>query len=207
MGLIERTGLYGTYWGNTYDSSNVLNMEQMQVNAKYIYRFFTAQGWTLNAIAGMLGNMQSESSINPGRWQSDNVGNGPAYSIVQWDPFTKYTNWAEENGNDASEMDVALSRILYEVANKIQWYATDRYNMSFYEFTQSELSPYELGIAFLLNYERPADQNQPHRGTQAEYWYEYLSGESPIVPSITIKKKTKFKWVIYTNKLRDRRNI
>lgn len=65
MGLELRTGTYGEYWGNTYDSSNALNMEQMKVNATYIWNALGSQGWTLNAVAGILGNMQSESSINP----------------------------------------------------------------------------------------------------------------------------------------------
>lgn len=65
MGLEQRTGIYGTYWGNTYNSSNTLTMEQMKVNASYIARYLQGQGWTINAIAGMLGNMQSESAINP----------------------------------------------------------------------------------------------------------------------------------------------
>lgn len=37
----------------------------MQVNARYIWAYLQAKGWTLNAVAGVLGNMQSESSINP----------------------------------------------------------------------------------------------------------------------------------------------
>ena len=65
MGLEQRTGQYGTYWGNTYNSSNTLTMEQMKVNATYIWNYLREQGWTLNAVAGVLGNMQSESSINP----------------------------------------------------------------------------------------------------------------------------------------------
>lgn len=74
MGLEKRIGEYGEYWGNTFDSSNTLTLEQMQLNATYIYNALINDGWTLNAIAGMLGNMQSESAINPGRWQSDRVG-------------------------------------------------------------------------------------------------------------------------------------
>lgn len=73
MGLEQRTGSFGTYWGNTYNSSNTLTMTQMEVNATYIWGYLNNQGWTLNAVAGMLGNMQSESAINPGRWQSDIV--------------------------------------------------------------------------------------------------------------------------------------
>lgn len=65
MGLLIRTGTYGTYWGNTYDSSNTLTMTQMQINATYIWSALYQAGWTLNAVAGILGNMQSESAINP----------------------------------------------------------------------------------------------------------------------------------------------
>ena len=54
MGLEQRTGTYGTYWGNTYNSSNTLNMSQMEINATYIWSALSYQGWTLNAVAGML---------------------------------------------------------------------------------------------------------------------------------------------------------
>lgn len=211
MALIQRQGLYGTYWGNTYDSSNTMTMEQMKVNAKYIYSFLLSQGWTKNAICGMLGNMQSESAINPGRWQSDRVGgdsDGHGYSLVQWTPYTKYTNWCSENGYvDPSEMDVALARILYEVENNLQWIATSTYNFSFEEFIKSEESPNYLAMAFITNYERPLEPNQPSRGTQAEYWYEFLTGESPLDPIIKMKKKKKFPWAVMTNNIRKRRNI
>lgn len=65
MGLELRTGTYGNYWGNTFDSSTSLNLEKMQINATYIWTALGAEGWTLNAVAGILGNMQSESTINP----------------------------------------------------------------------------------------------------------------------------------------------
>ena len=65
MALIERQGDFGTYWGNTYDSSNACNTEQMKKNAEYLWASLSNQGWTLNAVSAILGNMQSESSINP----------------------------------------------------------------------------------------------------------------------------------------------
>ena len=37
--------------------------KDMTSNAKYIYNFFRAKGWTVQAICGMLGNMQGESGI------------------------------------------------------------------------------------------------------------------------------------------------
>ena len=65
MSLILRQGLFGEYWGNTFDSSNTMDLKKMQVNATYLYGYLIQEGWTVNAICGMLGNMQSESAINP----------------------------------------------------------------------------------------------------------------------------------------------
>jgi len=120
--------------------------------------------------------------------------------LVQWTPYTKYTNWILPS--DPSTMDNNLSRILYEVANNIQWgagiYGTPPY--SFQEFTQSTESAYDLAINFLKYYERPASLNYS-RGTQAEYWFTYLGG---ITPTPIFRRKSKFKWVLYANKLRNR---
>ena len=102
-------------------------------------------------------------------------------------------------------MDANLYRIIYEVENNIQWIATSTYNYSFYEFTQSTDTPYNLALAFLSNYERPADPNQPARGTQAEYWYEYLGGLPP-VPTVTRKRK-KFPWAVLTKIIRNKRTF
>ena len=98
-------------------------------------------------------------------------------------------------------MDNNISRILYEVENNIQWIATSLYNFSFEEFTKSTASASYLAMAFLTNYERPADPFQPERGTQAMSWFEYLGDVSPPTPL----RNKKFKWVLYVNKLRKRR--
>lgn len=93
------------------------------------------------------------------------------YGLVQWTPYTKYTNWVT---GDPSTMDNNIARILYEVQNNLQWIATAGYNYSFSDFTHSTDNAYNLGLAFLANYERPANPNQPQRGTQAQEWYNYL---------------------------------
>lgn len=80
-------------------------------------------------------------------------------------------------------MDNNLLRINYEVQNGIQWIPTQTYNYTFSEFKVSNDTPYNLALAFLANYERPADPNQPYRGNQAEAWFEYLGGIIPPTPS------------------------
>lgn len=81
------------------------------------------------------------------------------------------------------------------------------YNYSFEDFTHSTDTPYNLGMAFLANYERPLDPNQPSRGTQAQAWYEFLGGVIPPTPPTPggRTKKHKFPWAVMTNKIRGKR--
>lgn len=149
----------------------------MKVNAQYILDFFTGKGWTKNAICGMLGNMQSESSINFGIYEGLNSSSSTnGFGLVQWTPNTKYFDWASSNGYAGDHVNGELNRILWEVANHQQWISTSSYPMSFSEFTQSTDTPENLAQAFIHNYERPANPNQPQRSTQARYWFDNLTG-------------------------------
>lgn len=207
-----RIGKYtGEYYGSYFNESEALTNDEMKKNALYIYQVLKyIYSWSDNAIAGLLGNIQSESSINPGRWQGDNVGSGPAYGLVQWDPYTKYTDWCTTGGRtDPSEMDNNIERIIYEVENNVQYYSTDEYGESFSEFTQSTKSPYYLACAFAWNYERSyvvlygteeeKENLRQLRGGNAEYWYEYLTSENPsepVIPTPTPKKKKMPVWMM-----------
>lgn len=151
-------------------------MSQMKINAHLVYDRLSEAGFTVNAIAAILGNMQSESSINPGIWESLKPFAG-GYGLTQWTPYTKYSDWAgdgwENNG------DKQCDRIIYEFNNGEQYFPTKDYPLSADEFRTSTNSPQYLATAFLRNYERPKNQNQPKRRTQAAFWYEYLTGEEP----------------------------
>ena len=200
MAASIRMGKYGTYIGNTFDSSNYLTYNQMKVNALYIYNAFKDKGWTLNAVAGMLGNMQRESTLNPGIWQNNDVGNtSGGYGLVQWTPATKYIDWLLP-GSDASTMDNNISRILYELENNLQWISTELYPMSFQEFTKSTERPEDLASVFLYNYERAGVSAENERRENALNWYLYLGG---IIPPYEVKPH-RFPWVIYANKLRNK---
>ena len=79
--------------------SRALSQEEMDNNAQEFANDMGARGFSSEAISGMLGNMQYESSINPGRWQGDVVGDYSAgFGLVQWTPATNYTDWATANG-------------------------------------------------------------------------------------------------------------
>ena len=212
MSVIERTGSFGKYYGSPYDSSNSLTYEQMEVNASYIYSYLDSKGWSVNAISAILGNMHVESSMNPGRWQSDRVAGDPTshgYSLVQWTPYTKYIEWCDSAGyNDPSEMDTALARIIYEIENNIQWIGIAKYGfMSFKDFSKSNDDVGLLTKAFMQCYERPLDQSDEALNTRASYgegWYTFLTGIVPNPPSpgaSNKKKNKKFKFILFKRRL------
>lgn len=157
--------------GNRY-----LSMSEMQNNAALVRSRLEGYGFSINAIAAILGNMQTESSINPAIWEGLEPFVG-GYGLVQWTPYTNYADWAgsEWQGNG----DKQCERINYEFENGLQYYATSSYPISAQEFKTSQKSPEYLATAFLYNYERPANLNQPNRRKQAAYWYEYLTGSKP----------------------------
>lgn len=85
---------------NPYNPTNrramVLNTEQMQTNAKFIWGYmYSKYGWTLNAVAGMLANAQAESTINPARPQNNAVDNGwfPSVPGYTGDAPNPTTTW------------------------------------------------------------------------------------------------------------------
>lgn len=160
--------------GNRY-----LTLSEMQNNADLMHYFFKSNGWTDNAISAMFGNMQTESTLNPGIWENLEPFVG-GYGLVQWTPYTHYSEWAGAGWQDNGQKE--MERIIYELENHLQWISTNTYPMTFREFSQSTLSPSYLAQAFLFNYERPTVKPQPARSKQAEYWYKYITGEEPPTP-------------------------
>lgn len=160
-----------TSWvsGNRY-----LSDAEMRNNAEMFYDAMHNLGFSLNAIAGILGNAQTESGINPGIWESLDPFNG-GYGLLQWTPYTNYSNWAGTGWQDNGQKE--CERIQYEFLNGIQYYPTVSYPMLALEFMTSLDSPEDLAETFLYNYERPADPSSSvnARRTQARAWFDYLT--------------------------------
>ena len=138
--------------------SRPLTQAEMEINATYIYNYLGALGWSVNAIAGMLGNFQAESTINPGRYQGDDPS-GSGWGLAQWTPHSKYTKWCDENGLVWHHMDSALKRIIYEFENGVQYDNTpadSNYAIKSQEFITSTSTPSHLAGCFLMNYEKAA---------------------------------------------------
>lgn len=165
-------------------SNESLGLTDQQNNASLVWGFFSEYGWTLNAVCGMLGNMVAESTINPGRWESGIVN--PARNglgLVQWTPGNKLITWCQSQGYNYTDGTAQCLRIIYELRNGIQYYATSDYPLDFWAFTSSTENPHYLASAFLHNYERPEDASatEQYRRNQAQYWWDYFEG-GPVPP-------------------------
>lgn len=160
-----------------------LGTESQQHNAKLIAKYFVNQGWTLNAIAGMLGNMQTESTINPKLWEGRSIPTDPltaskGYGLTQWTPARKLIIWANENNLDYSNGYTQCARIQYECDNNLQWSLDNYLRITFPEYIISTESPETLARVFLWAYERPSNPDVNQRQTQARNWYNWLLGQS-----------------------------
>lgn len=212
MAIYSRTTRHGTYYTSPLGSSDPLNMDQMKANARYIYNYCSEMGITINAICGMLGNFQVESTINPGRWQNDDEYNYDlGYGLAQWTPATKYLNAIHPYGNgDPFEMDNNLFYLIeYEIQKQTEYYPTSNYPETYAQFLQSSKSPTYLAKAFLYNYERAGVEVVNKRVEYANYWYEFLTGNTPPIdpddPTPTPRKPKKrkgFKFVLFLNSKR-----
>ena len=160
-----------------------LTTDEKKHNARIIYNYLLYKGWCKNAICGVIANMEAENSVSPGRWEiTDHDGDGDkAYGLLQWDPPTKWTNYADQHEYDYNNLYRQLDYFIYSTRyGGEQWVVSGvptTYQLYAYEYAYSTRSVYDLAIAFLLCYERPTDAGTSvmnYRGGLAEAWKEYF---------------------------------
>lgn len=169
-------------WSNGSEAQNWTNAQRQQ-NVNIIASYLNRNGWTYNAIAGLVGNMQAESYLNPAQWElgrtiESYTENNIGFGLVQWTPWWKYADWA---GSDwRTNFDKQLGRLMFELemGEGYQWIATADYPMSFEDFTHSRADPDTLAMVFFKNYERGVG-GEAARQQNAINWYDYLMQNPP----------------------------
>jgi hypothetical protein len=178
------------------DPSNAygLSDEQRTSNAEYIHQFLKGQGWSAQAIAALLGNIEKESRFNPAAYEvPNNLEHG--YGLVQWTPATTFLSHFKIDKKEADEIALNSPNVLINMQLEFlvltsttscfdtrQWYPTMRffspYEMSFNNFITSTNCPRELAAVFHAHYERSADCEDRirARADYAEKWFNYFNG-------------------------------
>ena len=113
-----------------------LTRSEMDNNAWEVYNYFHAltQPWTVESIAAMCGNMEAESSMNPG-----NENTNGAYGLTQYRNTRKTTfqSWMTNNGYqyyDGAGQCVYINYSLTHNSETEAWYGRGGYTNSFSDF-------------------------------------------------------------------------
>lgn len=184
-----------------------LTRPEMENNADIVINYYRSRGYNDNTIAGLLGNMQAESSVNPGRIED---GGGGGYGLVQWTPMTVLIDHAEKLGlSDWDNGDTQLIVIEGEVVGVSginEWYSTEAFISNYYNsgatpdmigktgadflFNTMNWSADKLAVQFMASYERPSyDPKVNHYKKRMQYALEWLDYMGGIIPPIPTKKK------------------
>lgn len=178
-------------YSNSWQGSNQAFMEN---NARVIYGYLYAKGWTLNAVCGLLGNMQRESALNPhqkefvsGReWDIKRDG----YGLGGWTPGQKIIDYVKPKGMD------------YRTGNSQMYYLVDYSEgwgnsgdpgapsvippLSWEEYQKSTLDVSTLADYYMWYWEKPSydpvKQDKSGREQNAINWYKFFEGVDPPLP-------------------------
>lgn len=194
-----------------------ITSEEAKSNMWEIYNQLKGS-WTVEAVAGMIGNMVSESGLNPWRWQGDSVdttAGDKGYGLPQFTPASGYlytygkgTEGFAPNlsvteqtaGADPSDGKAQIIVIDQDKAGKYlnrSKYCTFLDISSAYPFSNYKglTDLYTSTVAWLFNYEYPKVHTEDvakARYKNAVTVYEILTGEEPPGPSPTPTKRKKF---------------
>lgn len=160
-----------------------LTQSEMENNATEFYGYFNSKGFTVESVAGMLGNLQQESNINPGMKQTASANSG--WGLIQWTPSSNLTDYATAHGSDWATGEIQTQLMWDEIINGYggQWIPKPSLGCVYTGAEFSQLTDVaEACKAYLYERERAGVEALDKRLTYASNWYEYLIGVTPPTP-------------------------
>ena len=171
----------------------------MQTNAIIIWKYLIDNGLTPAGAAGMMGNLQAESSLSPTNLENSKekksgytdasytaaVDNGIysknsfstdryGYGLAQWTDESRkpdLNQLAQNKGVSIGDLNMQLEYLLYELNNKYP---------NVLRVLKSTTSIQEASDIVLTEFERPADayNKKAYRASLGNDWYEYCQNNS-----------------------------
>lgn len=178
--------------------------DKQKNNAACIYSFFYFKGWTLQAIAGLCGNVMQESKFNPALIESGGTGHG----LVQWTPpsnlydvldvlYGSHDDWKDGDKQcNVLYAEYEESTGLAHRGIEPQWYPSSFSSMDWKTWASSQEDPGQLALIFQANYERPASLH-PERAEYARKWYDILKLIDPKQPGYDTRDPEKHSMPIW----------
>lgn len=150
-------------------------------------------GWTLEAIAGAIGNFVRESNLDP---QSTGTGGG---GLVGWTPLSNLTRWTSYYGytwydgeKQIEFIDMGVYCSGYDSDSGVpileaQWLPGRVYGITYSDYKTMTQTPESMAELFMKGYEAPGVPALEERKANARKYFEFLQGmnfESPKRPYI-----------------------
>ncbi len=136
-------------------------------NQEKVWNYFVGKGMSPVHIAGIMGNIEAESSFNPDQEQ---IG-GPAYGLVQWDDRrSKLEAKARELGVDVANIDFQLDYI---------WFEFEGSEHAAYVALLATTTPGDAAEVFCTKFERAGVPRMDLRREAADRYYEMYQGGTP----------------------------
>lgn len=182
-----------------------LTQSEMENNANIVIQYFLSQNYNYKTIAGILGNLQAESTINPERQE---VG-GSGFGLVQWTPPTTLQNACNTLGispytDGDNQLQVIDAQLLGNPASLNTWgtasnqvspyynsgATSDMIGISASDFKSNTMnwSSDKLAVMFMVGFERPSyDPNINHsayRQQCALQWEQYITQGNYFTPRL-----------------------
>lgn len=159
-----------------------------------VWNYLTSAGFTDEAAAGVMGNMEAESGVDPTCIQSG--GAGPAAGICQWENYnTKSGRWKEvydlatNRGKDWTDLQCQLDFLMTELEASFKsytgngkyyydngewcWWPTAMTSEEFMKLTNID----EATEIFMRVYERPSITHLDRRINAAKAYYNMYHGQ------------------------------
>ena len=162
--------------GGTPSDGTSPDISGISDTATAVWKFFTGKGYSNHATAGIMGNLQQESSMNPTRKQS---GGGPGRGIAQWTVNSGRYNGlvahAKSKGKDWTDLQSQLEWIDLELAGKDSTTASKLKKYGGLDGFK-KASDYKWAVeAFEKSFERAGKPNYANRYKYAQNYYDKMA--------------------------------
>ena len=199
---------YNDYWIST---DTYLTQPHRDENAKLIATYLFNLGWTREAIAGILGNMDVESTMNPAYIQGGNdhtlidnntclnLGGSIGVGLVQWTGTTptapagqKLASFAIRHNKNWYDGELQCERLDAEYQNNLQFQAgtVDGQHWDWQTYVTSTDIPEQLAKVWQLLYENGGSDTAT-RQRKARYYYKLIRQNVPIWLYFIMARKRK----------------
>lgn len=177
--------------------------QEQEDNARMIWSLLVGTyHWTETAVAGVLGNMQAESYLNPGQWElGSNYSMTAGMGLGMWTPATKVSDYVGSTDRDRMSDGTKQIELLIDYPSQYSTvYLNPDGSSAYYNesglpyidtmqhYAESNESIEDSTKLWAICWERPRS-NAYHdtintRKIHAQYWYDLLHGSTPPTPPV-----------------------